>query len=73
MNLTVKEYNGLPEYNYIVLFNAVLLCSTVMELELWCSQNLKSKWWSDIDTRRNSDRFWFADEQDAMLFMLRWS
>lgn len=76
MTLTVKKYDGHLEFKYIVQFEDILNLDTWVELEMWCGENIKNNWWSDVESihgRRSCDRFWFVSEQDAGFFILRWS
>lgn len=75
MNLTLQPYHKSPVYKFLVQFDRVLSTVDYFERLNWCSYNLKDRWDHDTDdlTTPNSDRFWFADEQEALLFLLRWS
>ncbi len=73
--LVLKAYNKFPPYEFNVQFDKLLLCSKLEEVENWCKQTLKDKWYSSVNCRvePNVDQFWFTSEQDAVLFHLRWS
>ena len=76
-----KRLNGARYYTaspYVDGLNSVETLREWLVLEDWCWDNFGERpmnRWPDSGDRwfANNNAFWFKDEQDLMMFMLRWS
>jgi len=72
--LTLQKTNSHPPFKCMILYDYLLELGQYAECMKWCADTCSSAWYQDVEHREYSkDRFWFADEHEAMLFMLMWS
>lgn len=68
--MTLKVINN-PPYKCCVPIDGKLMLWEVFQAQInWCRNHLTDIWQAEIPA--TGPKFWFADQNEALLFILRW-